>query len=276
MSQNLKEITQFELRNRGLTPQKHLGQNFLINPHVLDKIILAADLKDDDSVLEIGAGLGILTQALAEKSRKVRAIEKDPHLVKILKEKFANCPKIEILEEDARLFLKEDPDLSSYKVVANLPFYLTSPLIFGLMGLTRPPSVIVIMIQKEVAERICAQPPKANRLAVICQFRGSCQIICQVPPIDFWPVPEVSAIVLKISEIKNYSFDPQLLRLINTGFAAPRKTLANNLLSLRIDKEFLTQCGFPEKIRAGALKKEDWIHLRNCFLEKKNAIIETI
>ncbi len=262
------------LQEKGLRPKKHLGQNFLINNKVLTDIIDVAELNPGDLVLEIGAGLGILTQALIDKSCQVLAIEKDPDLFNILKQRFDHINNVTILNQDVRCFLKENPDLSRYKIVANLPFYLTSHLIVSMITLVHLPSTIIIMIQKEVAERICAKPPKSNRLAMMCQFRGDCQIIQNVSSSDFWPKPEVSAAILKISNIEKHSFDQDLMNLIEIGFSSPRKTLLNNLKSLGIDSHFLSECGFNEKIRAEALDKNNWLKLLYCFLKKKNAIIK--
>ncbi len=273
---NPKESARVLLKKHGLRPKKSLGQNFLINENVLKDIISAAELQTNDFVLEIGAGLGVLTRALAEKVEQVVALEKDPDLTKLLQKEFGDSSSVTILGEDVRSFLEkwEPPKDKEYKVVANLPFYLTSPLLRRLIDLFPPPSFIVVMVQKEVAERICARPPKSNRLATICRFRGLPEIVRPVPSSDFWPEPEVDAAILKISQIEQKPLDPVLMRLINAGFSSPRKTLANNLKSLGVSREFLTQCGFLPKVRAGALEQEDWLKLQNCFLGNKNAIIE--
>lgn len=262
--ENLEQITRSVFKKEGASPQKRLGQNFLINQEVLQDILKASEIKSTDRILEIGAGSGILTEALIKKASSVIALEKDPSLVDFLKKKFSGT-KVNIVNEDARDFLRRKTDWRGYKVVANLPFYLTSPLLLNLLSLEKHPSLIVVMIQKEVAERICAKPPKSNRLATICQFYGNCQIIREVKASDFWPKPKVAAAILKIIPSGNV-LSKENIKLINASFASPRKTLSNNLSAhYKINRDFLAQLGFPPKIRAGELDKEQWLKLQKLF-----------
>src|SRR3989338_8347416 len=161
-------------------PSKGMGQNFLVNKGALEKIIKSADLKKEDVVLEVGPGIGTLTQELAKSVSKVIAIEKDKKMIEILKETLKEFKNVEIIQGD---ILKLNPipyTLNPYKVVANIPYYLTSPLIRKFLEAPQPPSEMVLMIQKEVAQRICAKPPEMSLLAVSVQFYADTKIISQV------------------------------------------------------------------------------------------------
>jgi len=262
--EDLEKTTRSVFKKQGTSPQKRLGQNFLINQQVLQDIIRASEIKSTDRILEIGAGSGILTEALIKKASSIIALEKDPILANLLKKKFSGA-KVDIINEDARDFLHRKTDWRGYKIVANLPFYLTSPLLLNLLSLKKHPSLIVVMIQKEVAERICAKPPKSNRLATICQFYGDCQIIREVKASDFWPKPKVNAAIIKITPSGDV-LSEENLKLINASFASPRKTLLNNLSAhYRIDRNLLAKLGFAPKIRAGELNKEQWLKLQKLF-----------
>lgn len=272
---NLANHTRNLLKKYQLRPNKRLGQNFLIDDRVLNDLLQAAELTSQDTVLEVGSGLGTLTRALARRVRKVISLEKDRRLNDILASELNEFDNVSVLNQDIRTFLSQK-DILFDKVVANLPFYLTSPLITGLMKLSPPPSLMVLMVQKEVAERICAQPPKANRMAVLCQIQARCRLVRQVPARSFWPAPEVDAAILKMNT-SGISPDPLLEKLVNAGFHAPRKTLANNLSSFPgFNQEILAQCNLNPKVRAEALTLQDWKHLKNCFLGQKNVIIRPI
>lgn len=261
------------MKKHQIRVKKQLGQNFLIDRQVLADIIKTAELTPQDVVLEIGAGLGTLTEPLAERAKKIIALEKDPQLTGLLLSELGQLKNVSILNEDARTFIA-DNSVPFNKVVANLPFYLTSPLLTGMMGLSPSPSLMVLMVQREVAERICAQPPKANRMAVLCQLQASCRLVRHVATSCFWPAPEVQASVIKIN-IKSPPPDPLLLKLVCAGFRSPRKTLANNLSSYPgFSRNMLTCCNLSPKIRAEALSLQDWQRLKNCFLSQKNVIIK--
>jgi len=160
-------------------PSKRLGQNFLINGAILKKVIKAADLHPQDTVLEIGPGIGVLTQGLARTAKKVIAIEKDPKMIDVLKDTTKDFQNVEIIKED---ILKMSPEsyklkAKSYKVVANLPFYLTAPVIRQFLETKNPPQEMNLVVQKEVAQRICAKPPDMSILAVSIQFYAKTEII---------------------------------------------------------------------------------------------------
>ncbi|MDP2637247.1 MAG: 16S rRNA (adenine(1518)-N(6)/adenine(1519)-N(6))-dimethyltransferase RsmA, partial [bacterium] len=197
---NAKDIKNM-LSEAGLRPKKGLGQHFLVAKPFLDLISKAAGLKKTDTVLEIGPGLGVLTETLAKKAKKVVAVEKDGELVGLLEELTVGMKNIEVIHSD---ILKLDPShipafQHSYKVVANLPYYITSPVIRMFLEAKVQPTVMVLMVQKEVGQRICAKPPKMSLLAVSVQFYAKPEIIAVVSKNAFWPQPKVDSAILKLT-----------------------------------------------------------------------------
>jgi 16S rRNA (adenine1518-N6/adenine1519-N6)-dimethyltransferase len=293
------------LSKYGATPSKRLGQNFLIDKNVLEKIIKAADLKPDDVVLEVGPGIGTLTQELAKTAKKVIAIEKDRKMCEILEETLKDYKNIEIINADVLKFdhLKLIKNLkfkiSNYKVVANIPYYLTSPLIRAFLESKHPPKEIILMVQKEVAQRICpacrqagAKPPDMNLLSVSVQFYAKPEIISYVSKNCFWPSPKVDSAIIKITpknvghpmshKFVGHRVSPELFfRIVKAGFSQPRKQLANNLLALSRSEgqkliKPIRQAQGKEKISAWLLKNnikpsqraetlsvDDWLKLAN-------------
>ena len=258
-----------------------LGQNFLKDNQVIKKIIASADLQPEDFVLEIGPGEGVLTEDLAKYVKGVIAIEIDHILAKKLEEKFKNTPNVAILNAD---ILKINlPDLISkyqllgtdYKVVANLPYYITSPIIRLLLEAKIKPKEMILMVQKEVAERIVAKSGKMSILAVSVQYYAKPELLFEVSKKAFCPVPKVDSAVIKISNIspnteseKTKSF----FRLIRAGFCAKRKTLINNLAnSLKLDKQLveekLKNTGLQSSVRAQELSVEKWKELSDILLK---------
>jgi len=216
-------------------PNKVMGQNFLIDENVLDKIIEAAEIKKDDTILEVGPGLGILTIELAKKAKQVIAIEKDKELTRILNNelRIMNIKNVEIINEDI-LKTKYKMQDTKYKIVANIPYYLTSPLIRKFLEIKNKPSLMVLMIQKEVAQRICARPPKMSILSAAVQFYAEPKIISHVSKKSFWPQPKVDSAILRLSPTQNKKEQNADLRrkyykLIKILFKQPRKTILNNL-----------------------------------------------
>ena len=256
---------------------KRLGQNFLIDKTVLRKIIEAADLKPNDMVLEIGPGIGTLTRELAKTAIKVIAIEKDPKMIDILKDTTKDFQNVEIIKED---ILKMSPEsyklkAKSYKVVANLPFYLTAPVIRQFLETKNPPQEMNLVVQKEVAQRICAKPPDMSILAVSIQFYAKPEIISYISKKSFWPSPKVDAAILKIVPRQfcvpaSRQFCEQFFRIVKAGFAHPRKQILNNLSNeLKYDKEvvrfWLLKNNIQLTQRAETLTLEDWIKLTKSF-----------
>ena len=272
-----KRVVKNLLKKYQLRPSKGLGQNFLIDKEVLGKIIGAAELKPEDTVLEIGPGIGTLTQELAKKVKKVIAVEKDKRMVEILKETLKDFKNAEIIQGDILKIenwkLIENSKLkigNSYKVVGNLPFYLTAPVIRQFLELPRArPREMVLVSQKEVAERICAKPPKMNLLAVSVQFYSRPEVVYFVSKKSFWPQPEVDAAILKIQILKtkfqNINKD-LFFKIVKSGFSQPRKQLINNLSNgLDADKikteAWLRENNIQPSQRAETLTVKEWIKL---------------
>jgi 16S rRNA (adenine1518-N6/adenine1519-N6)-dimethyltransferase len=269
------------LKKHQVRPSKRLGQNFLIDKGVIKKIIRAADLKLKDIVLEIGPGLGTLTIEIAKKVKKVIAIEKDPKMVEILKETLKDLKNIEIIKNDV---LKINPayDIpnTKYKLVGNLPFYLTAPVIRKFLEAERQPKEMVLVVQKEVGQRICAKPGKMSILAVSVQFYAKPEILSYISKKSFWPQPKVDSAIIKITPFsKNYAYAYFLLsrdhrelffKIVKAGFSQPRKQLINNLSkSLKIDrpkiKNWLLKNNIQPTKRAETLTIEDWLNLTKSF-----------
>ena len=242
MLNELREL----LRKYGLKPRKHLGQNFLINKDILSEIINTADLTKNDIVLEIGPGLGILTKELAKKAKKVIAIEKDEKLVKILKKELAHFKNIKIIEGDILKLPVTSYQLPvTYKLVANLPYYITSPVIRKFLEEENPPAfaeasagrpkLMVLMVQKEVAERICAKPPEMSLLSVAVQFYSQPKIVKIVKKESFWPRPKVDSAIIKLTTNNRQltTINTNLFfKIVKAGFSQPRKQLKNNLKNI--------------------------------------------
>ena len=245
-------------------PKKSLGQNFLINRGVLKKIILAADLKEGDIVVEVGPGTGNLTKELAKIAKNVVAIEKDRGLIPVLKEGLRDYNNVEIIQEDV---LKIDGAnllrycANTYKLVGNIPYYITSYLLKTIFEKWPMPERIVLMVQKEVAQRIVAKPPKMNLLALSVQFYAEPKIISYVSRGSFRPMPKVdSAIIRLMPKNENYRTDPllryNLFKLIRTAFAGKRKQLKNT-----IGLEGLNKSGIKPEARPEELFLKDWIKI---------------
>lgn len=264
--------------------KKSLGQNFLQDETVLNRIIKDAKIGKGDVVLEIGPGQGALTEKLAQVCQKVIAIELDDRLVPILEEKFKHEKKVEIVHDDIlkinlpklieeRIFSKvyEASEIKSYKVVANIPYYITAPIIRLLLETKYPPREMILMVQKEVAERIVAKAGNMSILAASVQYYAEAQYLFSVPKESFEPVPKVESAIIKIARIENQESRikndkdeaKKFFRVVKAGFSAKRKTLANNLAaSLQLDKKEvelqLENLGFDKSVRAQELSVEDW------------------
>lgn len=252
-------------------PKKSLGQNFLKSKEALQLILAAADLnKSKDKVLEIGPGEGALTFPLAQNSSQVIAIEKDDFLSEELKKTAPQNVKIihgDVLELNLPQLLEEN-DFGDYKVVANIPYYITGKLLRLLLELENKPKICVLLLQKEVAERICQKAPKMSILSLSVQFYGQPEIIADVSKEDFYPVPKVDSAILKITVLDPKKLPPKeeikkFFKLIKVGFSSPRKTLINNLANgLSKSKEeiadIVEKLGLDLNTRAQELGVDDW------------------
>lgn len=271
------------LRQSGLKAKKRLGQHFLVNEDVLECILSAAELSHDDIVVEVGPGLGILTKRLAEIAGEVIAVELDSKLASILIKRMAPFPNVRIIHADilkiAPQQLLEDysttPELSqSYKVVANLPYYITSPILRHFLEASLKPSLMVIMVQKEVGQAIAANPGKMSLLTVAAQFYSKPSIITSVPAKSFYPPPKVDSEVLRldvyskppieVSDVNGF-FD-----IVNCGFRSRRKQLRNSLaqaLGMPPTQvaSLLEEAGIEAKRRAETLSLKEWKELWQVF-----------
>ena len=281
------------LKKYKISPVKWLGQNFLIDEKVLRKIIEAAELSENDIVLEVGPGIGNLTAELAKRVKKVIAIEKDKKMVEILRETLKNFTNIEIIEGDILKINLKPYTSKPYKVVANIPYYLTSPLIRKFVETVEvKPQLLVLMVQKEVAQRIVARPPAMSILAVSVQFYAKPEIISLVSKKSFWPSPKVDSAIIKISAFnqpRKSAFNQRFFKIVRAGFSQPRKQLINNLSkNLKVDelklistrrslalarvidkikvRDWLLKNKIQPTQRAETLNLEDWINLTKSFI----------
>ncbi len=257
------------LKKYGLRPLKGLGQNFLIDRGVFRKIIKAANLSKKDVVLEIGPGIGNLTLELAKTAKRVVAIEKDKKMSKALKEilRYWDIKNIEIINKDVLKISARYKILNTkYKLVANLPYYITSPLIRKFLEMKKKPKEMILMVQKEVAKRICSLPPKMSILAISVQFYAKPQIISFVSKKSFWPQPKVDSAIIKIIPKKlktSNKFNRLFFKIVKAGFSHPRKQLINNFSKeLKLDKEKVKNWLLKNKVnpiqRAETLSLRDW------------------
>jgi len=278
MVSNSKKSAQNLLKKYRIRPSKRLGQYFLVNKKILNRIIKSASLKKNDVVFEIGPGIGILTQELAKRVKKVTAIEKDPQMCEILKETLKGLNNVEIIKGD---ILK--PPITrylllitnNYKIVANLPYYIVSPVIRKFLEIKNSPKEMILMVQKEVAQRICAQPPRMNLLAVSVQLYAKAKILFFVPKKCFWPQPKVDGAIIKLEtrdNRKKVSIDKNLFfKIVKAGFSQPRKQIVNNLSKmLKLDKgktkTWLLKNKIEPKQRAETLRMQDWIDLTKNYI----------
>lgn len=254
-------------------PKKLMGQNFLADRGVLLSILEAAQLQKEDAVIEIGPGIGTLTKELAQQVKKVIAIEKDHRMVSILQETLSGHHNVEIINEDALVALgRYTKTIKDYKVVANIPYYMTSFLIRSLLEATNQPSHIILMVQKEIAQRICAKPPHMSLLSVSVQYYGNPHLFSPVKKESFWPSPKVDSAILAIEPKNTPHPDNDLFfEVVKAGFSHPRKQLVNNLSVLKdqngiiLDKHRISQWLLENQInprqRAQTLSIDDWARL---------------
>lgn len=257
----------------GIRPDPDSGQHFLINPQVLEKIVAAANLSRQDTVLEIGPGLGTLTQALAQRAGRIVAIELDPKLSAAAREILSPYKNVEIITGNF-LTLPIVPfqlTTGNYKLIANLPYHITGRALRKILTHEPKPTMAVLMVQKEVAERITARPGNMSVLSVMCQLYAAPTIVATVPRENFWPQPEVDSAVVTLRVCSSEELAKMLkieisaedvMRVVKIGFAARRKTLANNLRAVFTSpSSVLRFLRLLEKCRAQELSIEQWISL---------------
>jgi 16S rRNA (adenine1518-N6/adenine1519-N6)-dimethyltransferase len=251
-------------------PKKHLGQNFLFDPSILLKIISSADLSDNDTVVEIGPGPGRLTRLLAERVQKVIAIELDPYLYNNLREELNDLDNIDFVLGDALKFPFEQ--LGHFKVVANIPYYITTPIIFRLIAARTVLHSMTLTIQKEVAERIVAKPGGKDYgvLSIGTQFYTAPELMFIIPKEAFRPMPKVDSAVIHMTMRKEPAVsvpdESVFFRVVKTAFSQRRKTLSNSLKSLSKDiKDILQRAGIDPQRRPETMDIEEFANLSRFF-----------
>ena len=262
--------------------QKRFGQNFLIDEHVIEKIMKAADLTEEDCILEIGPGIGTMTQYLAEVVREVIAVEIDKNLIPILKDTLSGYSNIiirneDILKVDINTLVNEHNQGKPIKVVANLPYYITTPIIMGLFEKHVPLESMIVMVQKEVAERMQVGPGTKDygALSLAVQYYAEPEIVANVPQNCFIPRPNVGSAVIKLTPVKTKD-EAALFQIIRASFNQRRKTLINSLRNasdLSYEKEeiemALKQMELPLTIRGEALNLEQFARLTDILVKEK-------
>ena len=279
---NLFEETKYILKKYGITANKSLGQNFLINDEVVTGIVEGARVTKDDLVIEIGPGLGSLTKELLERAGKVIAIELDKRMLEILTDRFNLYKNFELINEDVLKvnldkLIKDNmnEEIKNVKIVANLPYYITTPIVMKLLEENLPINSITIMIQKEVADRLIEVPGGKNTGAITyaIYYYAESEEILKVEPNSFIPEPAVESKVIKLNirKEKNVEVEDEelMFKIIKYAFMQRRKTLVNALEKSNIFKskneilEILKKVGLNDKIRGEAMSLEDFVNITN-------------
>ena len=286
--ENILEETKSIMKKYGIRANKNLGQNFLINSEVVEKIVSSGEISKEDMIIEIGPGLGTLTKYLLEKAGKVLCIELDTRMIKILKDRFSDCENFEVINQDVlKVNLneiikenKKDEKIKSVKVVANLPYYITTPIIMKLLEDKLDIESITVMIQKEVADRLIEVPGGKNTGAITYSVYYYCESekIMEVPNNSFIPEPEVTSEVIKMNlrdklvvELEN----PKVMfMIIKSAFMQRRKTLLNALTNTKVfinkqeGLEVLKKLNFDENVRAETLSIYDFANITKLICKK--------
>lgn len=267
---NIRELRNL-LYTHHMQPNKSFGQNFLIDRAVLQRIIEAAEINAGEQVLELGAGTGVLTRELARHARRVVAVELERDMLSLLAETTRNFANVELIE---RNLLYVDPaaifGAEAYKLVANLPYYITAPTFRHFLESANPPRLLVVMVQYEVAQRIVAAPGDLSLLGVSIQFYGKPDIVAHVPARAFYPAPKVDSAILRV-DLKDevplaHEQRDSFFRLVQAGFSERRKQIHNSLARglHRKDAEvqaLLKAAGIDPGRRAETLSIEEWLQL---------------
>lgn len=256
------------LKRFEITPKKSLGQNFLFDERMLRRIVSDAGIEPHDHVLEVGPGLGSLTSVLGESAEKVVAVELDTRLIPILQHEFANRPNIELIHGD---ILKQNPsDLFDrpYKVVANVPYYITGAILRHLLSAEHKPQSLALTVQKEVATRMTAKPKKMTLLAVSVQFYGVAKVIRTLSAGAFWPRPKIDSAVVQIDLTSQAPYqvnEADFFRTAKVGFSQKRKQLKNNLRGLGLSADIVLAAFETAQVaptrRAETLTIAEWVAL---------------
>lgn len=272
-----KEVTLHILKRFGIRMNKKLGQNFLIDEHVVNSIVEAAGIKPGDAVLEIGPGIGTLTQGLAEAGADVTAVEIDRRLIEVLSKTLEGYENVRVVYGDIlKINIGETVGRANYKVVANLPYYITTPIIMGLLEAKMPIDVLVTMVQKEVAQRMVATPGTKDygSLSVAVQYYTKAEIVFIVKPDSFIPAPKVESAVIRCTVLDKppVQVDEKVFfRVVKAAFAQRRKTLSNTLKTTGVPAEtlkvILENAGIDGSRRGETLTMEEFATLANAWIQ---------
>ncbi len=288
--ENILEETKFIMKKYGIRANKSLGQNFLINSEVVENIVNSSEITKEDMVIEIGPGLGTLTKYLLEKAGKVLCIELDTRMIKILEDRFNMYENFEIINADVlKVDLKQiikqnkkEEQIKNVKIVANLPYYITTPIIMKLLEEQLDIESITVMVQKEVADRLIETPGQKDTGAITYSVYYYCnsEKVMEVPNSSFIPEPEVTSEVIKMTLRKELAVaieNPKFMfMIIKSAYMQRRKTLLNALTNTKvfISKEegiqILKKLGLDENVRAENLSIEDFANIAKIILEKTN------
>ena len=299
---DLLNQTKYLIKKTGLKPDKLNGQNFCVDEAVIKKMIEASGINSQDTVLEVGPGFGFLTIELLKKAKKVIAVELDKQLIKTLRRLESAYPNLEIVEGDILQFpisnyqfsknfqgqnfqlqkqtANHKPQTINHKIVANLPYSITSAFLKKFLTAKSKPESMTLLVQKEVAERICARPGQMSLLTISVQLYGCPKIIQTIGPESFWPAPQVDSAILHIDNILPYQFSAQasekvFWQVVKSGFSSKRKQLHNNFknslhLNANQAEKMLESSGINKEIRAQELNIENWLKLAHFFQEISN------
>jgi 16S rRNA (adenine1518-N6/adenine1519-N6)-dimethyltransferase len=264
------------LERYGLDPKKSLGQNFLYDDGLLEKMVQTADLTRTDDVLEVGPGLGALTRQLAIRGGRVVAVELDQRLLPVLEDELADFSNVELVHGDVLALDPADWFDGPYIVVANVPYYITGAILRRLLGEQPRPRRLVMTVQKEVAERVAAQPPNMSLLAVSVQYYGRVSRAGTVKAGAFWPRPEVDSAIIRIDvdDATGDQDEAAFFRVVRAGFSEKRKQLKNNLKQLGDEATVsaaLAAAGIDGRRRAETLSVPEWRALVQALDDQQTA-----
>lgn len=265
-----------------MRPNKAFGQNFLIDRSALDKVIAAAEITPADEVLEVGAGTGVLTRELAQRARRVVAVEIEQDMLTLLEKTTAEFTNVELLARD--LLLLDPVEVfgnAPYKLVANLPYYITAPTFRHFLESANAPTLMVVMVQWEVAQRITAQPGDLSVLGISVQFYGRPQIVARVPAGSFYPAPKVDSAILRIDVNPESLLSPaertSFFKVVQAGFSMRRKQLHNSLthglhVKNELIREWLAAASIEASRRAETLSIAEWLRLWRVIEEARTQV----
>ncbi len=274
---DLLEQTKYLIKKTGLTPDKLKGQNFCIDENVLSQMVKTAGIKKSDTVLEVGPGFGFLTQELVKLARKVIAVELDKKLFANLKNLSEVVDNLKVVNKDILKITNNQLPITNYKIVSNLPYGISSAFLKKFLTAEKKPQSITLLLQKEVAERICAPVGEMSLLSVSVQLYCQPEIIADVGHESFYPAPNVESAIIHFKNIIDFPFSEEIeekkyWQMVRAGFCSKRKTIENNLansfhFSKEKTKKIIEKSGIKPVARAQELSVKDWLSLSIEFAE---------